>query len=318
MLKNRGTTGFYCLANDVVSEWVIALLESIRAHEPRHQFTIIPFDDRIERLRALSQKYGFGFFEDKNLLSELDRIGGHFSDEHFHVHVFRKFAAFWGSFDHFIFVDCDVIFLLNPEELFKAYLSTDCDFMGNDPDMDQVYKPGAFREKMISDYSANAFNAGCFLSSQNAFSFAEIEAAQKKAQPIKESFSLVGGEQPFLNYCVHTKRLKYRSFADVVSDLSLWTWANQQVKRNGNSYRLVKPGNSENGKRMPYIHWSGLRCNRQMPNRKIFLTYRLNNSSWLSRIQYRCASLFDWWNKGSKPVVSRRAWPSPSAEPANG
>lgn len=295
-------------------EWVLALLESLRIHSPKHQLVVIPFDDRIEKLVELSGKYKFQFFEDASLLQELDRIGSCFSKEHFHIRVFRKFAAFWGPFDHFLFLDSDVVLLSDFEELFQAYLSLDCDFMGNDPDMEQVYKPGSFRESMITDYSAKAFNAGCFLSSKNVFTLPEVQSIQKNADSIKEYFSLVGGEQPFLNYCVHTKKLKYKAFPDVIDDLSLWTWAKLAIRKSGDAYRVVSPGDPEDGKRLPYIHWSGIRCNPGMPNRTLFLTYRLSNAPWLARVRYACTSLYDWWKQEWKPRLSRKLfglWHSP-------
>ena len=160
---------------------------------------------------------------------------------------------------------------------------------------------------MISDYSAQAFNGGCFLSSKDIFTLSEIDEIRQQAESVKENFSLVGGEQPFLNYCVHTKRLKYKAFAEVIDDLSVWTWAKQEpIKMSGGAHRLMIPGNSEYGKRMPYVHWSGIPCNPRMPNRKLFLTYRLNNASWLTRIQYTCTSFYDWWKQEWRPKISRK------------
>jgi hypothetical protein len=289
MMKTKNTQGFYCLANDAVLEWTIAFLESFRIHEPDGHLIIIPFDDNTERLEKLTHQYKFEFFQDKSLLSELDLIGSHFSDEYAQIHTFRKFAAFWGRFDRFLFIDSDIVLLDRTEELFAAYLSSNCEFMYSDPNMEEVYEPGIFREEMIANYSAVGFNAGFFISSKNTISLEDLEALAETAQLVKDNFVTRNGEQPFLNYCVHTKKLKAKAFADVIDDLSEWTWAGlHPVSVSNGIYRL-------NDKKLPYLHWAALRCNAGMPHRSIFLRYRLNSLSLLSRLGYIVTSLYSWW-----------------------
>lgn len=288
-METQATKGFYCLANDAVLEWTIAFLESFRVHEPEGHLVIIPFDDNTDELVKLSHQYKFELFQDKSLLEELDLIGSCFSDEYAQIHTFRKFAAFWGEFDRFLFIDSDIVLLDRTEELFDAYLSSDCEFMYSDPNMEEVYEPGSFREEMISNYSAVGFNAGFFISSKNMITLDDLKDLVKAAATVKDNFVMRNGEQPFLNYCVHSKKLKANAFADVIDDLSEWTWAGlNPISMSDGIYRL-------NGKRLAYLHWAALRCNAGMPHRNIFLLYRLNSVSSLSRFGYIVTSLCSWW-----------------------
>ena len=299
-------TGLYCLTNDAVLEWTIALLESVRIHEPERVTVLIPFDDRTEAIRSLVQRYNVQLFEDNSVLRELDRIGTRFSNQHFHVRVFRKFAAFWGPLDHFVFVDSDVVLLGSLQEIFDEYRASGAEFVGNDPDVNQVYKAGPFRDQMMSNTGAEAFNGGFFVASKNLFSLEEVDRLSIEAEPINQWFSDVGGEQPFLNYCVHARGLKYKSIGDLVPDTSVWTWAKQRVRKAGKIYRLGKNGGPEDGKRLPYLHWSGIACNPGMPNRRIFLRYRLHRMPWHARLRYRFGALIQWWQKYWKPKISRK------------
>lgn len=281
------TRAVYSLANDYVLEWLIALLESCRLHASNYPVTVIPFDENIEWLRKFSTKYRFEIFPGRAVLSQLDQLGASICTHYAQIHMFRKFAAFWGTFDDFLFLDSDMVLLTDIDELFDAYSSSGCQFMSNDPDFDQVYRAGPVRETMISRYDATPFNAGCFLSSRNTFSLAEIERLATEVQPIKGSFNLVNGDQSFLNYCVHVRRLKHKSFAAVIDDLCLWSWATQgPIVQKENAYRLMAPGNPDFGKKMPYLHWAGFACNPDIPNRKIFLRYRLQHAPLLIRARY--------------------------------
>ena len=288
----KEVNGVYCLANDKVLDWMIACLESLRVHAPDYRLVVIPFDDKIHEIAKLSHQYKFELFQD-NSLKQLDEIGRIFYPrDYILAHTFRKLAVFWGLFDHFVFLDSDIVVLTNFEELFEAYFLSDSDFLYNDPNMEEVYKPGNFREKMIKDYSAKGFNTGFFLSSKSLLTFEEIKELLQEAARAKEFF-VPWGEQPFLNYCIHTKQINAKAFADVVPDLCLWTWAKQEpVEMSGNVCRSMVPDSPDFGKRLPYIHWAGIECSPYMPNRKLFLHYRLKSYSRLSRLKYIANQFF--------------------------
>lgn len=298
-MEHQEITGFYCLANDKVLDWMIAFLESLRFYEPDRRLIIIPFDKNIDKLAKLSQKYKFEFLHDESL-EELDNIGSRFAEKPSN-RMFRKLATFWGPLDHFLYLDSDIVVLSNLEELFEGYFRSGSDFMYSGTksfiNMKAVYKPGAFRDEMIRDYSAKGFNAGAFLSSKNLLKLDEIRKISDEALLIKDNFANYG-DQPFFNYCIDIKRLNTKGFADIVPDLCITTWAQYEpIKMSDNVYRLMAPDRPDFGKRIPFIHWAGKKINPYMPNRKIFLDYRLKGISWLSRFRYRYISLYDWWKR---------------------
>ena len=301
-MNSQAATGIYCLGNDKVLDWLIAFLESLRTYEPDCRLIIIPFDNNVDKLSQLSHRYDFEFLQDKTL-EELDAIGatihpGKYSDSH----MFRKFASFWGPLDHFLFLDSDIAVLGKLDELFKAYFISKCDFMHYDTSVQYVYKTGVFREQMIREYSSKGFNSGCFLSSKGVLNIDDVRKAAEEALSIKEHFA-IGGEQPFFNYCIDTKRLKTATFFDFVPDLCKWTWANQKpIKLTEDAYRLMEQKNPDFGKRIPFIHWSGILSSPFMPNQNIFLHYRLKSTPWASRLKY---IFYDWWQPGIRAVISK-------------
>jgi len=301
-MNTQATTGIYCLGNDKVLDWLIAFFESLRTYEPDRRLIIIPFDNNIDKLSKLSGRYDFEFLQD-NTLEELDAIGstinpGKYSDSH----MFRKFASFWGPLEHFLFLDSDIVVLGKLDELFDAYFISKCDFMHYDTSVNYVYKTGTFREQMIRKYSSKGFNSGCFLSSKGILNLDDVRKAAEEALSIKEHFA-IGGEQPFFNYCIDTKRLKTATFFDFVPDLCKWTWANQKpIKLAEDAYRLMESQNPEFGKRLPFIHWSGILSSPFMPNQKIFLHYRLKGIPWSLRLKY---IFYDWWQPGNRALISK-------------
>ena len=276
---NLGKVGIYCLANDKVLEWIIPFLESLRSYNKQYPLYIIPFDDDISKLRKLSQKYNFNFYRDSNL-ELLDELGAKVRGVNdIHNHRFRIFSIFWGSLDRFIFFDSDIIVLGDLQELFQAYLNSDCEFMYYYRGIfDQVYKAGEFRNKMIREYGANGFNAGSFVSSKGVFSLDDIQELAKQATIIRQYFVDRCIVQPFVNYCVDIKQLKTQAIADAIPDLGS-EWAKFNIECVDDTYKV-------NGKRILYTHWAGFGYGPNMPNRQLFLKYRLKGLSGPARWQY--------------------------------
>jgi lipopolysaccharide biosynthesis glycosyltransferase len=279
-MKDKETTGIYCLANDAVLDWTIAFFESLRTYEPNCRLIVIPFDDRISKLSQLAQKYNLEFFPNsENILEKLDDLGAVFNPKRGNnIHMFRKLAIFFGPLEHFLFLDSDIVVLSKLNELFEAYFASQNEFMYYKGEtFDPVYKPGEFREKMIAEYSANGFNSGSFISSKGIFSLEDFFEISKQVTLLKEHFASYG-EQSFLNYCVDIKRLKTKAFIDEIPDLAS-CWAKfEPIEKKGDKYSLFS-------KRLLFIHWAGFKPNTFMPNRKIFLDFRLKSESWLYRLQ---------------------------------
>lgn len=281
---------------------MIAFLKSLRAFNSGIQLVIIPFDHKTENLQELSVQYKFDIFQGQ-YLKTLDSIGlkihpGKYSDSH----MFRKFAAFWGPFDHFLFLDSDIVLLSDPETLLDTYIRSNVDLMHYDTSVQYVYKPGSFREEMTQKFGSTGFNTGCFASAKGKLTLDYIQSVLPKALAIKDNFAC-GGEQPFLNYCVDIQGLTKGTFFDSTDDLCKWTWGNlRPVRFAEGAYRLMDAKNPNYKKRMPFLHWSGILSSPVMPNRHLFLKYRLQSLPWKEQIKYLC---YDWWQPGIRAVYKK-------------
>ena len=302
MIDKKDDFGVYCLGNDNVLDWLITFLESFRCHEPEVNLKIIPFDDKIEKLERLSSKYNFSVLTDESL-STLDSIGHAIHpDKYSDAHTFRKFAAFWGPFEKFLFLDSDIVVLSQLDILLQPFLQSDFDLMHYDTSLNYVYKPGDFRNRMVSEFGSTSFNTGCFAATNTLLTLDDVKDCLTQALAIKENFAC-GGEQPFLNYCVDIKKTKRATFFEKDKSLCKWTWANQKPIRHVNEkYCLMSPHNPNYGKQIPFLHWSGILISPFMPNRKLFLKYRLKNLSRLEKAKY---IVFDWWKPVTRVIVKK-------------
>lgn len=114
--------GIYTLANDVVYDQLVALLNSIEANvSPDIPICIIPYDERLNKVKQeVDSRKNVTFFDNRESLQRWDK----FAEEVWAVHpaakqtnlarnawykspLLRKLAAFDGEFDKFVFYDAD-------------------------------------------------------------------------------------------------------------------------------------------------------------------------------------------------------------------
>ncbi len=273
-MEARLPQGVYCLANDKVIEWTIAFCESLRAHEPALPLVVIPFDDHVDRLSRLAERYRFAILRDPSL-ERLDRIGTLFyPGDPTARHMFRKLAAFWGPFDRFIFLDSNIVVLGTLGSILSAGIGYD--LVRFDTDIKPVYKSGPFRDEMVRAHGARGFNAGAFISRRGALTLDRVEGLAVDALAVKDHF-MPAGDQPFLNYCFDMSGLRMEALSDLIPAMASCVWAAQApVRRVRGAYRVLdKTRPVSTARSVPLLHWAGYRCNRHIPNRTIYLRYRL-------------------------------------------
>jgi hypothetical protein len=278
--------GIYTLANDRMFDWLVAFLESRRIHDPHLPVVVIPFDDRMERVNALRQRYGFDVLE-HDCLKDLDQIGAsYFPDDHTWTHAFRKFAAFWGPFERFAFVDSDVVLLGSLKEFFDRAEASDVEFVCGDIDLDEVYVPSTLRDQMTATGVTTGFNTGFFMSSRNALTLDQVRQRGVEGLAVRAGF-LSFGEQPFINWSVAVSGLKVQTYFDLVPDMCFSTWAMRgPVADVDGAWRLLDKKWGDVGRRMPLLHWAGYTLDLMMPNMRIFLRYRLAQASNRERAEF--------------------------------
>jgi hypothetical protein len=261
--------GIYTLGNDAVYDWAVAFFRSVARNSGGMPVTVIPFDDRCDKLARLARKHGAEIWAPP-LLDDLDALGARCRPTGHGRHLFRKFAAFHGPYDQFAFFDNDIVVRTDFEPLFDRIISdsdliVDCHSAPN-----HVYRPGAFQEQRISG-GARCFNSGFFMSSAGLAPLDELHTTMTKLLP--NIGDLPGkGEQPFINYWAEETGLSVLAIDKVAPELSRETWAGQSLEK---KYIGISP----------FLHWAGFNSGPSMPRVDVFLEYRCSNA--FTRVGWR-------------------------------
>jgi hypothetical protein len=283
--------GVVCLGNDAVLDWTIAFCESVHQHDPELAVTLIPFDDRIEKTKAVLDRYGYGLY-DGPMLAPMDALGDRYFPDGGHVktHIMRKFCA-WDVYDEFLYLDCDIVVVASLAPYFPMFARSGADFVYFATDMVQVYRDGRLRERMIAEHGAAGFNSGAFMGRRGDLAADEIVRRADEASDLRPEF-VDNLEQTLINYCVDVAGLKQVDATDF-DDVPVIAGALMRlVERDG---RLVL-----DDRRVPYsgrpvsaIHWAGYGIGPLMPYRKAFLRHRLAGIRPALRGRYRLEAWAD-------------------------
>jgi len=137
--------GIYTLANDVVYDQLVALLNSIEVNiSPDIPVCIIPYDDRLEKVKGeIESRDNVTLFDNWSAIHRWDDFVNRLWEAHpqaqasklerpawYKGHVHRKFAAFNGDFEKFVFFDADSLAMKSLDDMFEKL--NDYDFVFND------------------------------------------------------------------------------------------------------------------------------------------------------------------------------------------
>ncbi|MBD0388971.1 MAG: methionine synthase [Nostoc sp. C3-bin3] len=126
--------GIYTLANDVVYDQLVALLNSIEANvNPDIPVCVIPYDERIDRVKQeLHSRPNVTLFENWDSIGRWEEFAHQVWAAHprtsqtrlsrpkwYQGHLQRKFAAFDGLFDKFVFYDADSLAMKPLNDVFE-------------------------------------------------------------------------------------------------------------------------------------------------------------------------------------------------------
>jgi hypothetical protein len=199
--------GIYTLANDVVCDQLIALLNSIETNVARDlRVCIIPYDDRLEKVRQeLKNRPNVTIFEDRESIQRWDDFAREVWTAHsrasdskmsrprwFNGHLQRKFVAFDGEFDEFVFYEADNLAMKSVTDVFEKLSSYD--FIFDDWEhrkatpvaalnIPLIEKAGAYKE---SEIRSKIHDASFFASKRGFFSPDELANLKEKLIDKKE------------------------------------------------------------------------------------------------------------------------------------
>ena len=276
--------GIYCLANDGVLQWFIAFAKSLRERNPDLPLRVIPFDNCCTELKKLRSIYNFSIVEAP--LGAYDAIGERFYPGRMGARTFRKFYAFEGEFDEFLFLDADIVVLDDLSPLFEAYARGEADVLCLDVDPLHVYAPGENYERSLHDAAYKPFNTGIWMARRDLLKLEQLgdlaRAARERGQIHANFF-----EQPFLNFCLHDSGARVREFCQVLPQMFDFAWAaNPDINACDPIVERFNPTVARNGKWMPFLHWAGYGSPPVIPNNQIYLHFRLGGESALQKARF--------------------------------
>ncbi|MDJ0659046.1 MAG: sugar transferase [Crocosphaera sp.] len=293
--------GICTLGNDRVFDQIIALLNSIEAiYDKEMPVCIYPYDDNTDKLRAeISSRPQVTLYDDSVSIQRWDGFAKAVWDTHptarqrweksgskgyhrFGTH--RRYCAFDGPFDRFIYMDADTILMSPLDSIFDQLENNDCivyDFQYKD--LSHVYDVNSsklrtvFNEKRLKN---EIFCSGFYGSKKDLFS------EDKRKQLINY---LDKGEAEIL-YCMAPDQTLI-NYMMMRSDCSIYNLA-LNLPKDEKTGCCVTSSHFENkdnilydkGNRLTYIHYIGISSqifrqvcegdNINFPYRDIFLYYR--------------------------------------------
>lgn len=316
--------GICTLGNDYVYDQIVALLNSIQANAGIEMpVCIFPYDNQVDRLRRLAQsRPQVQLYEDSDSIERWDRYIAAIWDTHptawqrwknagshgiHRMGTHRRFCAFDGPFEQFVYMDADTLLLSKIEPVFEALNNYDWiiyDFQHKD--LSHVFNTDSeYLDKLFSQEQLRqaTFCSGFYGTQQGIFS-PDLSSEMLKLLRAGESAVLypMAPDQTILNYLVLRSKLKVCNFAHTLPE----------TERTGNSvtssHFSVRDGAVfDNGKPLTYLHYIGISssCFRRLcegenvnfPYRDIFLRYRYLDAP------------------EKQPVLRGRAQPCPAPPP---
>ncbi|MGB7248756.1 MAG: Npun_R2821/Npun_R2822 family protein [Phormidesmis sp.] len=222
--------GVYILANDVVFDQLIALINSLERNVGKDlPICVVPYDDNTERSRSATQRYPqVQWFDNEAILAKWEN----FATEIWKAHptafdawaargvsgvnrmgMHRRFCCFDGPFEKFIYLDADIL-AMNSFDLFFDSLD-ESDFVTYDfqyKDLSHVFDVNAPKLTDVFErdrLESEIFCAGLFASKKGVFTDEMLADLLNHLQAgDAEILYFNGPDQAILNYMVLKSQIK--------------------------------------------------------------------------------------------------------------
>ena len=296
--------GIYTLANDVVYDQLVALLNSIETNvSPEFPVCVIPYDTRITKVsEEINRRPGnITLFDDGEALNRWEQFATNIWQHHptaFDVWnlrgvsgvnrmgMHRRFCAFDGPFERYIYLDADTLVLGDIQPILEPLDEVDWvvyDFQFKDPThVFNVHSPQLNQVFSEADL-AKIFCAGMYASRRGVFSNDQLDWLSVQLKTEADVLYINGPDQAIVNYMVLKLGLNIRN-------LSKYLPKEQVTGCCATSSHFERQGDYlvDRGKRLTYLHYIGIGAsvfrrlcageNLDFPYRDIFLHYRYLHS----------------------------------------
>lgn len=283
--------GVYFSANDVVYDWAIAFLNSYRTFNPDLRLILIPFKEDCNRLLKLQGTYNFEIYNDPSF-ERLEEIGKAFELGHTLTgpYWFRRYAAFWGPCDRFMYLDARQVVLTDLTPIIQALNTHEFELLHFDCAINQVYESGELRRTLLRKGKAKGFNSGRWASLRGLFSLEEFERLASNALQVRTQLNPRNTDQAFFNYCCDINNIIYGHVGEVFDEYCKTVWARQpgHIYCLNDKYFLWDYGSNEHKKQIPLLHWAGYSWRSYMPNRRLLFSFLSQRNNALSSYIIAC------------------------------
>ena len=283
--------GICSLGNDVVFDQLVALLNSIdEVLGAQTPVCIYPFDDRTERIEAeIAKRPNVTLYDDRQSIERWDRFMQNAAPERLNKEKFRlygahrRFCAFDGPFDRFIYMDADTLAMSPLDHVFQKldhdWVVYDFQFTNASKiyNLDSPKLYDIFSQERIQ---TEVFCSGFYGAKRGLFDETLREQLLNHLKSGDYQCLYRGaGEQPLLNYMVMRSGLSSYNFANQIP-------ADQRTGSSATSKHFEEKNHIlyDKGNRLTYIHYIGVQpstiqrvCqgeNLDFPYRDLFLYYR--------------------------------------------
>ncbi|MGA1131788.1 MAG: Npun_R2821/Npun_R2822 family protein [Prochlorotrichaceae cyanobacterium] len=271
--------GIYILGNDRVIDDAIALLNSIRLHDPDTPIVLIPYDENYQKIAEISgEKFGVQVYPDLELVDRIShRLHDTFGTKFFaRSNQFRKQACWYGLFDEFLYIDTDIVVfekIIDNLDYLKNYDFLSCDYQ-HKGGIKNVFTPQVFSNGVFSEAEAQSvFNCGFWASKKNLISEDQLYSIFRECAEHPEyfDFSEKTSDQPIINYMI-LKAVPQRLNLALHLDNEPGNWGGSphfEVRIESEAPVLY-----DKGKRLRYVHWAGIKMQPGAPYYEVWEYYR--------------------------------------------
>ncbi|MDZ8051022.1 MAG: Npun_R2821/Npun_R2822 family protein [Aulosira sp. ZfuVER01] len=284
--------GICTLANDYVFDQLVALLNSIDTILGSDiPVCIYPFDDQIQRIAdEITRRPNVFIYNDQESINCWDQFMLEAAPERLDSSKFRlygahrRFCAFDGPFDKFIYLDADTLVMNSLAAVFEKLDSYDFvvyDFQFKD--VSKVYNVNSSKLREIFPQiriNSEIFCSGFYGSKRGIFNAEQRKSLLFYLQNGEREILYEGaGEQPLLNYMVMRSNLAIYNFAQQLAPNEATGCSVSSKHFEEREHILYDKGNQ-----LTYLHYIGVPpninkavCageNIDFPYRDLFLYYR--------------------------------------------